>query len=259
MTPASSIPASQRASKRKRSNGLGSVYRIAARNKWAASIYNVQGIRVTKYFELEEEAWSWLDQEQKAKHLGITTVHANPNLDDLILNLISQGFGAGTVKGVYRTLSAAFADGFRLGDLPNNPMLRVKIPRLRSNSMKHIPDVDAAIIYSHASEDPYMHARVELGMVCGLRPGEVLGLLWSDLDIETKQLHIRRQVQEIRGQGLVFQTVKQDQERRHLQIFTLNLRMYENSWNIQAIVKFQRLWLVTYSCQRVTKKKLEDP
>ena len=77
MTLASSSPASRKSSKRKRSNGLGSVYRVAARNKWAASIYNVQGIRVTKHFELEEEAWSWLDQEKKAKHLGISTVHTN--------------------------------------------------------------------------------------------------------------------------------------------------------------------------------------
>ena len=140
--------------------------------------------------------------------------HVSPRvLEDLKLNLVEKGLSAGTVKGVYRTLSAAFSDGFRLGDIPTNPMKRVKMPRLKSVPLKHIPDVDAAIIYSHASQDPYLHARIELGMVCGLRPGEVLGLLWSDVDWELKILHIRRQVQDVKGCGLVFQTVKQNQER----------------------------------------------
>jgi len=145
---------------------------------------------------------------------NLRLAHVSPRiLEDLILNLVEKGFSAGTVKGVYRTLSAAFSDGFRLGDIPTNPMKRVKMPRLKSVPLKHIPDVDAAIIYSHASQNPYLHARIELGMVCGLRPGEVLGLLWSDVDWELRILHIRRQVQEVKGCGLVFQTVKQNQDR----------------------------------------------
>lgn len=145
-------------------------------------------------------------------HLRVSTLSPR-TIEDLLRALIAQGFSAGTIKNVYNTLSAAFSDSYRLGDIPENPMKRVKLPKLKSSPLKNIPDVDAAIIYSHASQDPYLHARVELGMVCGLRPGEVLGLMWCDLDLELKLLHIKRQVQEVKGQGLVFQTVKQNQER----------------------------------------------
>jgi integrase len=50
-------------------------------------------------------------------------------------------------------------------------------------------------------------------MVCGLRPGEVLGLLWGDIDWTERTLTISRQVQRIAGEGLVFQSVKQGKQR----------------------------------------------
>jgi len=100
-----------------------------------------------------------------------------------------------------------------LGDLPVNPIERVKMPSLKSKPLRPIPNIDAAIIYSHASQDPYMHARIEIGLVCGLRPGEALGLLWSDIDWESRILAIKRQVQHVKGIGLIFQSVKQNEER----------------------------------------------
>lgn len=249
--------------KKKRKNGDGSVYFIIARAKWGAAIQNTHGNRITKLFDVEEDAWAWIVEERKAKHYGLTTVALNPEqklgdylldwvernknqkkpstsnyyrsriknqinpqighvktaqlsprtVEELISNLIDTGLGAGTIRGVYRTLSAAYSDGYRLGDLPANPLERVKMPSLRSRPLRPIPDVDAAIIYSHASQDPFMHARIEMGMVCGLRPGEVLGLLWADIDWESKVLAIKRQVQSVKGVGLIFQSVKQNEER----------------------------------------------
>jgi integrase len=134
-------------------------------------------------------------------------------IEDLISQLISAGYAPGTIYATYRTLSAAYSDGVRLGLLSQNPTTRVKLPKLISTPMKQISRQDAAKIYSCAMQTPSMHARVELGMVCGLRPGEVLGLLWSDIDWDERTLTISRQVQRIAGQGLVFQSVKQGKQR----------------------------------------------
>jgi len=134
-------------------------------------------------------------------------------IEDLISQLISAGYAPGTIYATYRTLSAAYSDGVRLGLLSQNPTTRVKLPKLTSTPMKQISRQDAARIYTCAMQTPSMHARVELGMVCGLRPGEVLGLLWSDIDWEERTLTISRQVQRIAGQGLVFQSVKQGKQR----------------------------------------------
>ena len=134
-------------------------------------------------------------------------------IEDLISQLISAGYAPGTIYATYRTLSAAYSDGVRLGLLSQNPTTRVKLPKLISTPMKQITRQDAAKIYSCAMQTPSMHARVELGMVCGLRPGEVLGLLWSDIDWDERTLTISRQVQRVAGQGLVFQSVKQGKQR----------------------------------------------
>ena len=57
---------------------------------------------------------------------------------------------------------------------------------------------------------PYMHARVEIGGMLGLRPGEIYGLMWSDIDWNNKNLLIARQIQRVQGKGLVVQSVKQN-------------------------------------------------
>jgi integrase len=134
-------------------------------------------------------------------------------IEDLISQLIAAGYAPGTIYATYRTLSAAYSDGVRLGLLSQNPTTRVKLPKLISTPIKQIPSQDAAKIYSCAMQTPSMHARVELGMVCGLRPGEVLGLLWGDIDWAERTLTISRQVQRIAGEGLVFQSVKQGKQR----------------------------------------------
>jgi integrase len=134
-------------------------------------------------------------------------------IEDLISQLISAGYAPGTIYATYRTLSAAYGDGVRLGLISQNPTTRVKLPKLTSTPIKQIPSQDAAKIYSCAMQTPSMHARVELGMVCGLRPGEVLGLLWGDIDWAERTLTISRQVQRIVGEGLVFQSVKQGKQR----------------------------------------------
>ena len=249
--------------KRSRANGQGSIYFIAARKCWAASIHDYNNKRITKNFKTEDDAFAWLAEQRKARSLGLYTAlepskvtlaeylldwvdrnknHKKPStndfyigritnqiipvlghlklnsvnpraIEDLMSKLIGKGASASIVKGTYRTLSAAFADGFRLGELPQNPMLKVKMPRLYSKPTKQIPKSDAALIYQCAMRDPFTHARIELGMISGLRPGEVLGLKWSDIDWEKNTLTISRQVQRVSGQGLVFQSVKQGRER----------------------------------------------
>ena len=54
-----------------------------------------------------------------------------------------------------------------------------------------------------------MHARIEIAGMWGLRPGEVLGLKWSDLNVEGCTIQVERQVQRAKGKGLVLKAVKQ--------------------------------------------------
>ena len=157
-------------------------------------------------------------------------------IEDLLSELIGQGYSAGTVLGTYRTLSAAYNDGYRLGEFAHNPTDRVKVPKLKTEPLPPIPAVDAAIIYSYASQDPYLHARIEIGMVCGLRPGEVLGLKWSDIDWNERTLLIERQVKRVEGKGLVFGSVKQG-EARTIALSDEQMKILQNHLVAQDLVR----------------------
>jgi len=134
-------------------------------------------------------------------------------IETLLRDLAAQQFGAGTINSVKAALSAAYNDAVRLGDLTSNPMRNVRVPDVDPVPTKPIPRSDWEKIYLEASTDPYMHARIEVAGMLGLRPGEALGLKWSDLDTKESTLIVARQVQRIKGKGLVVKAVKQKKSR----------------------------------------------
>ena len=135
------------------------------------------------------------------------------SIESLLRDMAARQLGAGTIKGVKASLSAAFNDAVRLGDLTRNPMKNVKMPDIQSKPTKPLPRKDWEKIYLEATKDPYMHARIEVAGMLALRPGEVLGLKWADLNAQECTLCVARQVQRIKGKGLVFKAVKQKKER----------------------------------------------
>lgn len=135
------------------------------------------------------------------------------SIESLLRDMAARQLGAGTIKSVKASLSAAFNDAVRLGDLTRNPMKNVKMPDIQARPTKPLPRNDWERIYLVAMKDPYTHARVEVAGMLGLRPGEALGLKWSDLDIEGCSLRVARQVQRVKGKGLVIKAVKQKKER----------------------------------------------
>ena len=117
--------------------------------------------------------------------------------------VLEKNYKAGTIRGVIRTLNAAFNDGVRWGDLPFNPLKRAKLPTLQSTPSSQIPREDANKLRAEATKNPFDHARLEIGIAIGLRPGEVAGLKWKDFDEKKKTLKIVRQIQRVKGKGLI--------------------------------------------------------
>jgi integrase len=134
-------------------------------------------------------------------------------VEELYKSLYEANYSAGTLNLVHRVLSCAFVYATKKNFISNNPMLQVERISIEASPTRHIPKQDFEKIYREAMRDPYMHARVEMGMILGLRPGEVYGLKWSDIDYENQTLTISRQIQYEKGKGLVFISPKQGLER----------------------------------------------
>jgi integrase len=141
--------------------------------------------------------------KMKASELTTKTV------ENLFCNMHANGFGAGTIRITRAALSAAYNDAVRLGDLVRNPVRNTKMPNVTAKTTKPLPRADWEKVYLEAMKDPRMHARIEVAGMLGLRPGEALGLKWSDLNAEDCTLLVERQVQRAKGKGLVLKEVKQ--------------------------------------------------
>ena len=139
----------------------------------------------------------------KAADLNTKTV------EHLFRDMHANGFGAGTIRITRAALSAAYNDAVRLGDLVRNPVRNTKMPNVTSKTTKPLPRNDWEKVYLEATKNPQMHARIEIAGMLGLRPGEALGLKWSDLNIGECKLLVERQVQRAKGQGLILKSVKQ--------------------------------------------------
>ena len=139
----------------------------------------------------------------KAAELNAKTV------ESLLRDMHANGFGAGTIRITRAAISAAYNDAVRLGDLVRNPVRNTKMPNVTSQTTKPLPRNDWEKVYLEAMKNPRMHARIEVAGMLGLRPGEALGLKWSDLNVDECTLLVERQVQRVKGQGLILKSVKQ--------------------------------------------------
>ena len=125
-------------------------------------------------------------------------------IEKAVESLVASGKADGTIRSFYSTMSKAFSDGVRLGWVPYNPMLKVERRKLHLNPSKPIPRVDTDKLFSVANSNATDLARLIAGVSLGLRPGTVAGLRWSDFDFDEKIVWIRRQVQYVKGGGLVY-------------------------------------------------------
>jgi integrase len=166
----------------------------------------------------------------KAAELNTKTV------EGLFRDMHANGFGAGTIRITRAALSAAYNDAVRLGDLVRNPVRNTKMPNVTAKTTKPLPRADWEKVYLEATQDPRMHARIEIAGMLGLRPGEALGLKWSDLNIEAGTLLIERQVQRAKGKGLVLKEVKQKTVRT-LKISQTTVQILLNYKRHQALNK----------------------
>jgi integrase len=90
-------------------------------------------------------------------------------------------------------------------------------PPRRDKEIEPIPPADMEKILA-AADDPIYAARWSVALALGLRPGEALGLRWDDVDLTGGVLHVRQQLQRVKGRGLVATPPKSDAGRRSMSL-----------------------------------------
>lgn len=125
--------------------------------------------------------------------------------EDLIV-LLSPIIGRGYTRQaqlVQILISAALKDAVRQRIIPWNPMDCVdKIRHKAQKTAWLLPDQAAQLLRSARSAADPLYVAWVLGLCCGLRRGEILGLKWTDVDLAAGLIHVKRQLIRVDGQLL---------------------------------------------------------
>ena len=161
-------------------------------DKWLASIKDT----------VRQRSWERYEQ--------LVRVHIKPNLGRLKLKDVTRthlkglyrerldaGSSPATVRYIHVTLHKALKDAVGDGLLPKNVADGLKPSKPRRHEINPLNPEQAKALLNAARSDRY-EALYVLAVHCGLRQGELLGLKWIDVDIDSGTVQVRRTMSEAR-------------------------------------------------------------
>ena len=113
--------------------------------------------------------------------------------------------GPTSARLVRKVLSMALEEAVQRGRMPSNPVALTQPPRPDRTRKKLGWTLDEARQFLRAAAEHRLFAAFHLGLVTGLRRGEVLALRWVDVDLEQHQLEVVQQLSVERGRPVLKQ------------------------------------------------------
>ncbi|WP_432071321.1 tyrosine-type recombinase/integrase [Streptomyces sp. AA1529] len=115
------------------------------------------------------------------------------------LTRLERDTTAATAKETHRVLRSALSAACREELVTRNVAGLVEPPRVTSRELSPWTLEETLTFLGAARKDP-LYAAFVLAVTMGLRRGEIVGLRWSDVDLENRVLYVRQQTQRRRGQ-----------------------------------------------------------
>ncbi|MBV9922177.1 MAG: site-specific integrase [Pseudonocardia sp.] len=113
------------------------------------------------------------------------------HLERLYSKMIRSGSAPATAHQAHRTVRTALGEAERRGRITRNPAKLAKAPRPDDIEVEPYT-VDQVRQLLKAAGERRNSARWAIALALGLRQGEALGLRWSDVDLDTGTLWVRR-------------------------------------------------------------------
>ena len=116
------------------------------------------------------------------------------------------------VRGVHTLLSNCLEQAVAERLILVNPAKCCKLPKLEKKEMQILPQEKIGFYLAEADRRGLL-ALFYLELTTGLRRGELLALLWTDLDAEARTISVTKQVNRINGELVVSQPKTQNSVR----------------------------------------------
>ena len=120
------------------------------------------------------------------------------------IKLKDKGLSTRVVRGIHTLLNNCLEQAVAERLILANPAKGCRLPKLEKREMKILPE-DKIGPYLAEAERRGLLAAFYLELTTGLRRGELLALLWTDLDVENMIISVSKQVNRINGELVVSQ------------------------------------------------------
>lgn len=161
----------------------------------------------------------------------LVRVHVKPALGRIKLSKLSpihvQGFyrdrldtglSNSTVNKIHTVLHKALGQAVRWSLIPRNVTKAVRVPRPTPREMRPLCSEEACALLD-AAKGEKLEALYVLAVTTGMRRGELLGLKWSDVDLENGRVSIRRTLTRIdNGKRVALGDPKTNRSRRTVRL-----------------------------------------
>ena len=125
------------------------------------------------------------------------------------IELKDKGLSVLVVRGIHTLLSNCLEQAVTERLILVNPAKGCRLPKLEKKEMKILPQEKIGPYLMEADKRGLL-AAFYLELTTGLRRGELLALLWTDLDVENKTISVTKQVNRINGKLVVSQPKTQN-------------------------------------------------
>lgn len=146
---------------------------------------------------------------------AIKLVKLQPRHIQELYTELGSRLGPKSIRLTHVALRQALQLAVEWGKIPENPAIKVKLPKLRGKKKKILTPEEVAQLLD-STRDHRLYALWLVLVTTGMRKGEALGLKWSDLDFDSGTLRIQRQIIRKTGIGLVLDALKTENSRRDI-------------------------------------------
>ncbi|MDE6280904.1 MAG: site-specific integrase [Oscillospiraceae bacterium] len=120
------------------------------------------------------------------------------------IELKDKGLSNRFIRGVHGVLNSGLEQAVKERFITTNPVEGCKLPKIEKKEMKVLLPEQIGAYLQEANRRGLLPAYY-LELTSGLRRGELLALLWTDLDVENMTISVTKQVNRINGQLKVSQ------------------------------------------------------
>jgi integrase len=194
-------------------------------------VFDADNLKVGEYLDrwLVDSVLDTVRPTTYERYEQIVRIHVRPALGSVKLkNLtpvhvrglyrekLEAGLSARTVQYIHVTLHKALKQAVQDGLIPRNATEAVKAPQVRREEMHPLSAEQVKVLLEVARGDR-LEALYVLAIHTGLRQGELLGLKWEDVDLESGTLRVRRTLATAKG-GPVLTAPKTKGSRRSVKL-----------------------------------------